>query len=526
MALPAINIKVQSDADAAVKGLDRVDGALGRVGKQSIVTGSAAASMSSRLSAVTANSRQLRGVIQNTSFQLQDMAVQLSMGTRASTVLAQQLPQLASGFGAVGAIVGVVAAVGIPALAYAFGEASDEADRLSEALKNIAESTEEADDAYQVYIRGLRSSNELRILEEIARIETQINEIRNDSDKRAARGRAKRIADREAEIARLRELIRVNRENEDRLEASRVKTKEILDLVRDLPGAFTAVGGPIDQITQKASIFAGHIQGALEAIRQFDANERLSTQNLRDSKTYSGRGGDPRAFMRGGYASPANLPTAPVVGGGGGVGNDGRLEALMESLQTERETVQQWYNESLEILNTANESELEAIGGHNEARLRLEQEYQDRLRGLRSGYNGDALSQASTFFGEMAAAARSGGEKTLQAAKVFGAAQALINSYVAYTEVLKDPLLPWFARIPAAVGVLSAGLGMVNAIKGTGAGANSAGAPTVGAATSEQSFSRNVTIELQGEQYSRSSVMGLINSINEAVEDGAVIRLA
>ena len=69
---------------------------------------------------LTKVSSRTRAQIQNASYQFQDMAVQLQMGTKASTVFAQQLPQLAGGFGAVGAVVGVLAAVGIPALSFAF----------------------------------------------------------------------------------------------------------------------------------------------------------------------------------------------------------------------------------------------------------------------------------------------------------------------------------------------------------------------------------------------------------------------
>jgi hypothetical protein len=121
----------------------------------------------------------------------------------------------------------------------------------------------------------------------------------------------------------------------------------------------------------------------------------------------------------------------------------------------------------------------------------------------------------------------------LRIAKVFGAAQSLINSYQAYTEVLKDPTLPWFARIPAAVGVLGAGLGMVNAIKGVSAGGGSSGggaaaSPSVpsGGASGGGGSPTNVAISLQGgDMFGRDQVIGLINSINEAVEDGAIVRL-
>lgn len=55
--------------------------------------------------------RHLRFAVQNTAYQFQDMAVQLQMGTRASVVMAQQIPQVLGAFGAFGAVAGVVVAL-------------------------------------------------------------------------------------------------------------------------------------------------------------------------------------------------------------------------------------------------------------------------------------------------------------------------------------------------------------------------------------------------------------------------------
>ncbi|MCU0903057.1 MAG: hypothetical protein MUE83_04190 [Tabrizicola sp.] len=63
--------------------------------------------------------------LQNVGFQVQDFAVQVAGGTDASRALAQQLPQLLSGFGLLGVVLGTTAAVAVPLFA-AFGLGSDE----------------------------------------------------------------------------------------------------------------------------------------------------------------------------------------------------------------------------------------------------------------------------------------------------------------------------------------------------------------------------------------------------------------
>jgi len=84
--------------------LDRVAGATDRVNKRHAESTSA----TKRLGGAY---RSQRAAMQNFSFQIQDIAVQLSMGQNAALVFAQQFPQLVSGFGFVGAAAGAVVAV-------------------------------------------------------------------------------------------------------------------------------------------------------------------------------------------------------------------------------------------------------------------------------------------------------------------------------------------------------------------------------------------------------------------------------
>lgn len=57
---------------------------------------------------------RFRGQVQNAAFQFQDFVVQVQNGTAASVAFSQQAPQLLGGFGAVGAVLGLVAALAVP----------------------------------------------------------------------------------------------------------------------------------------------------------------------------------------------------------------------------------------------------------------------------------------------------------------------------------------------------------------------------------------------------------------------------
>ena len=80
-----------------------------------------------------------RGQIQNTAFQLQDFAVQVQAGTAASTALAMQLPQLLGGFGAIGAVIGAGAAIGIPLLTMAMRDNGTEAAALTDQIAALTQ---------------------------------------------------------------------------------------------------------------------------------------------------------------------------------------------------------------------------------------------------------------------------------------------------------------------------------------------------------------------------------------------------
>ena len=78
-----------------------------------------------------------RGQIQNVAFQVGDFATQVGAGTAASVALGQQLPQLLGGFGALGAVLGAVVAIGVP-LGAALLRAGDNAEETIDAMDGLS----------------------------------------------------------------------------------------------------------------------------------------------------------------------------------------------------------------------------------------------------------------------------------------------------------------------------------------------------------------------------------------------------
>lgn len=87
-------------------------------------------------------STNMKGVMQGLSWQVQDVAVQLQMGTSAMTVLTQQGSQIASVFGPGGAAVGALLAVGgmLVSMASGSGQASDSLDDLVKKMDELSRS--------------------------------------------------------------------------------------------------------------------------------------------------------------------------------------------------------------------------------------------------------------------------------------------------------------------------------------------------------------------------------------------------
>ena len=221
----------------------------------------------------------------------------------------------------------------------------------------------------------------------------------------------------------------------------------------------------------------------------------------------------------------ADAPSGPSgVGGGGSAGSDGftqRLESLEQELMTEREVVEAWYQEGQAILADRRAMEILGEEGHKAALEALEREHQERLADIQGEVQNSRLSDAASFFGGMASLAQAGGAKLAKAAQTFGATEALVNSYVAFTAVLRDPSFIGrpLARIGAATTVLAQGLGAVRSIRSGGSGGGSVGSTAIGSQPSEVAAQsdRTIRVNVEGDTMFAEALRGSIRTIADAL---------
>lgn len=213
------------------------------------------------------------------------------------------------------------------------------------------------------------------------------------------------------------------------------------------------------------------------------------------------------------------------AGGGSSLADD--LKALQERLESEAEVEQAAFEAAQKTLEDALAKKLLTQQQYQDELERLQRDHQDRMAEIDSGAYGDSLQKTGAYLGVLADTFASGNEKMQKTARVFGAAEALINAWRAYTQTLADPSLPFFAKFSAAAAVLSAGLRAVSAIKGGGSGGGSSSAPVAasGGAPAPSVPQHVANITLHGDTFSGNSLQELVKQLNEAFRQGYKLNL-
>lgn len=227
------------------------------------------------------------------------------------------------------------------------------------------------------------------------------------------------------------------------------------------------------------------------------------------------------------------IPSGGSGGGGGGGGGardeqQTRISALIESLQTEQEIIAQWHAQAQLDLMLASDAELELIGGRNEAKLRLEQEYQERLAGIKkleqqASLEG-VLSGGDAILGAMGAF----NKKALKMQAIFAAAAALISTYKGAAKELEKGTFGF----ATAAAVIARGLGFVAAIKSAGSSGNAggagggAGAGSVPQQAPQAPRQTRAIIQATGgrSRFTIEEINDIISGIQKESKDGVIIE--
>lgn len=465
MTLPAISVRYDSQHEAAVAGAKQVGAAVQGVQRQTTSAAGATGGFSGALGRLGTVSGSTRSKIQQVSFQIQDIAVQLQGGTRASVALAQQLPQLAGAFGAVGAAIGVGVALGIPALSLAMQNLTDDTGKLEQALEDAAAVVADTTEKLNFMLSGLRSLEEYRLSQEVADMTRGILEMQETMaqiEEDRASGYQRRL---------------------------RAMTGELEMMIESRDAAQEQLAA---------------LQGAQVALAEMEASSGNVAVNLRNGAMALEAFGGPGRFI------PEDAPPWDPLDAFGGPGDPvpefGPWEDDAPKARGRRTAVKVLEEELTE-------------------REQMMKDHMDQMRALTEGGLMDQGDAWAGFFGDLNTLANSSSKELLAISKATGAAMALINAWQAHNEVLAAPGLPWYLRAASALKILATGMGAVDAIKGVSAGGGRrGGASAAGAAAAQAGPQYNIAIDqnIQGDFFTAdqlaASNRGLLDSLVKEVQ--------
>ena len=506
---------------------------LQRVGAAMLSTGEKVGTHTGMLGALGNMSNATRAKIQGVGFQVQDFAVQVAGGTSATTAMSQQLPQLLGNFGLVGIAVGTLASIGLPLLGAAFGSTGDSAKSLDTAMSDLRNSVQAINDTAANYtVQGLQALQDkygeidqsvLTLIEHqrqyasdkaeataVASVQALAAQygalnINLDAVGRAAQSSQLAVMNMGKELGltsdQARALVAAMQDaaNATTFEARSAALGRVADLLQqstakanDLTGAVIESEAAMRELANSvpaANWLSAALTGAEDLVNKLwegvrakaalaDTGPGMDKGTPLFEQGYNGIGLSGDALLPG-----DKKPTGRSGSAGGKGGTSSKIDALLQDLQTQREITEAWYAESLTTLNSATEAQLLAVGGRHEALERLEREHQERLRGIRDESDTGALANAESLFGALASVTGAGNSRMLAASKKFAAAEAMINVLRAQAQVLANPDLSFWQKLPAMAAIGRAGMSLVSALGGSGsAGGGSAKASS--AATS------------------------------------------
>ena len=225
----------------------------------------------------------------------------------------------------------------------------------------------------------------------------------------------------------------------------------------------------------------------------------------------------------------------PSIGGGSAVADQfaSRLEALQEGLQTEQETIDAWYEDSIQTLEDARARELITEEEYWDAKARLQQEYNQRSQQMMQ----QELQMRQQTFNAMSGLLTQFGQRSKVAAKaavVLNAAQRIseisANTAAAATRALAElgPIAgpPAAARITAygavqkGIAAASAALRLGGGASGGGGGASSGSGAASPQSQAAQVATQRLRLEIVGSGPEADAAFRTLQLVQQAIDNG------
>jgi hypothetical protein len=223
-----------------------------------------------------------------------------------------------------------------------------------------------------------------------------------------------------------------------------------------------------------------------------------------------------------------------------------KLEALRESLLSEKELEREHYRDKKDILDQALANELvteeeydrqlEALAMQTQSNLtEIERNAAEARKRISESEKKAKMAMAQSTLSDLSTLMNTESRKLFEIGKAAAIANAIIDTHAGMTKALAQG---GFWGIAMAAAVAAKGFASVSAIRsqqfgGGGSGAqatgsntaavNAASTPVASGATSGSG--QTTIIQLQGENFSRSAVRALVEQLNESNRDGGRIIL-
>lgn len=140
--IAGLQVGLGLDSAEFKKGADEAKKKAQELGQSLESTGAQTKKYSSAINEASDAKKNFQYNLRNVGYQVQDFSVQVAAGTSATQALAQQLPQLLSGFGTMGVVLGAIAAVGIPVAVAAFTALNGDVKNLEDQIKETTSAAE------------------------------------------------------------------------------------------------------------------------------------------------------------------------------------------------------------------------------------------------------------------------------------------------------------------------------------------------------------------------------------------------